>query len=78
MAETNDYLKQTAFSQAMANDSHLFHAFISRFDKKEKTILPHYHAELEIIIPFNVLGETYCAGRKYPLVHASAHILPPG
>ncbi|MFH0919891.1 MAG: AraC family transcriptional regulator [Fibrobacterota bacterium] len=70
-----DFLAVQAVKEEVGLKNRLYKAFIRRF-ASENSVPPHYHPELEIIVPVGVKGETRVSGRRYMLADSNAYVMP--
>lgn len=69
----NDFLGSR---ERLSFQNKLYKAFVVKYPE-ERSVPPHYHPEIEIIIPLGVRGTTLVAGRRYELINRGVHVIGP-
>ncbi len=72
----NDFLVNQPYKERILYKNRMYKAFISYYPI-ERSVPPHYHSDMEIIIPLGVKGETIVSGRHYELINRGVHIIAP-
>ena len=72
-----DFLNTNIFREIVRSENRLYHAFIGHYER-EYRVAPHYHPELEIVIPSGIGGEAVVASRKYRLLDNHVYLMRPG
>jgi len=73
---SQDYIIPTPKAEAIAHKQGFYNAFIAKFPLV-KTIQPHFHPEIEIIIPIGVEGEAIISGKTYRLHDNQVYCMAP-
>jgi AraC-like DNA-binding protein len=76
MKNSNDFLRLAPLKESIRLENNLYHAFINRIPE-ERTVPPHYHPEIEIIVPYGLKGETHVDGQKYEISNNIVYCIGP-
>ncbi|MFH1762196.1 MAG: helix-turn-helix domain-containing protein [bacterium] len=76
----NEITKKLCFSKPYSNpyalDDGIYRAFVI-FYKNTAIIPPHYHKDLELVIPYGLKGECYIYGKKFVLSNYKVYCIAP-
>lgn len=73
---TIDTIINPADEEKLVISNSIYRAVINSY-KHNDSVAPHYHSELEIIIPKNLKGFSYINGKAFEFENNKIHIIPP-
>ncbi len=76
MINSYDNLLNPANEEKLLLSNSIFRAVKNIYNSKE-LVSPHYHPELELILPKNLYGYSYIDGRKFKFEDNGLHLIPP-
>jgi AraC-like DNA-binding protein/quercetin dioxygenase-like cupin family protein len=76
MKDSTGFQLLRPFKETVYFDNTLYRAWMTSFSE-EHTVPPHYHPDIEIVVPAGAKGETYVDGQKYELMNNEVFCVRP-